>query len=180
MQKGAPTRRGKKLRIAFVFALVTIAGGSGSYGYHLYRLSQDFQFHKPQPQVERLARDLRQFHAETHRFPATFVEINARLWHTQPPPNYGHDGRRAWAKNYYYFFTRVNENTCVFWALPVGPQREYGTAFFVVLSPDWIRVWKGPPVDEQAMTQMQPIPSPRGLSDLKMQEISSRLSLPAR
>jgi hypothetical protein len=55
MENAGPKHRLSKLRIAFVFALVTIAAGAVSYGYHLYRLAQDLQTNKPQPQVERLA-----------------------------------------------------------------------------------------------------------------------------
>ncbi|MGH9840195.1 MAG: hypothetical protein ACREEM_15545, partial [Blastocatellia bacterium] len=139
MESTGPTHRFSKLRIAFVFALVTIDAGAGSYGYHLYRLAQDLQINKPQPQVERLARDLRRFRAETRRFPANFIEINQLLWHTKPQPDYGSDGRRAWTKNYYYFYTKVNDETCAFWALPIGSQRQYASSFFVVLSPDWMR-----------------------------------------
>jgi hypothetical protein len=55
MENAGPKHRLSKLRIAFVFALVTIAAGAVSYSYHLYRLAQDLQTNKPQPQVERLA-----------------------------------------------------------------------------------------------------------------------------
>jgi hypothetical protein len=47
-------------------------------------------------------RDLRRYHRETNRFPASFHEINARLWQTKPQPDYGAKGREARAKNYYY------------------------------------------------------------------------------
>jgi hypothetical protein len=175
MESTGPKHRFSKLRIAFVFALVTIAAGASSYGYHLYRLAQDLQVNKPQPQVERLVRDLRRFYAETRRFPANFIEINGRLWHTKPQPDYGNDGRRAWTKNYSYFYTKVNDETCAFWALPVGPQRHYAASFFIVLSPDWMRAWKGEAISDEEIANIPTIPSPAALAERKMQETPSRV-----
>jgi hypothetical protein len=171
MERTGPKHRSSKLRIAFVFALVTIAAGAVSYGYHLYRLAQDLQINKPQPQVERLAQDLRRFYAETRRFPTNFIEINGRLWHTKPQPDYGSDERRAWTKNYYYFYTKVNDETCAFWALPIGPQRHYASSFFLVLSPEWIRAWKGPATGDEEIARVPSIPAPPVLAELKMQEL---------
>ena len=175
MESTGPKHRLSKLRIAFVFALVTIVAGAGSYGYHLYRLAQDLQINKPQPQIERLARDLRQFHAETRRFPANFIEINQRLWQTKPEPDYGGDGRRAWTKNYFYFYTKVNDETCAFWALPIGPQRQYASSFFIVLSPAWMRAWKGGAISDEEIAKAPAIPFPATLAEFKMQETPSRV-----
>jgi hypothetical protein len=160
-----------KLRISFIFTLVTIAAGGASYGYHLYKLAQDLQINKPQPQVERLVKDLRRFHAETSRFPANFIQINQSLWHTKPTPDYGNDGRRATTKNYYYIYTKVNDETCVFWALPFGPKREYASAFFVVVSPIWLRVWKGKAHSDVRIADLPPIPALDALSQLGFQEL---------
>ena len=166
---------GGKLRIIYFVAAASVIFGLGSYGYHLYSLFRDLQTNKPQPQVERLARDLRRFHAETHRFPTNFIEINQRLWHTKPQPDYGSDGRRAWTKNYFYLYTKVNDETCAFWALPFGPQRQYGSSFFVVVSSDWMRVWKGEAMDDEAITRVPAIPPPAVLAEFKMQEIQASI-----
>ncbi|MGH8598530.1 MAG: hypothetical protein ACREXT_17900 [Gammaproteobacteria bacterium] len=175
MESTGPKHRLSKLRIAFVFALATIAAGAVSYGYHLYRLAQDLQINKPQPQVERLARDLRRYYAETRRFPANFSEINQLLWRTKPEPDYGSDGRRAWTKNYYYFYTKANDETCAFWALPIGSRRQYASSFFVVLSPDWMRAWKGEAMSDEEITVIPVIPSPVVLSELKMREVPAHV-----
>ena len=174
MESTGPKHRFSKLRIAFVFALVTIVAGAGSYGYHLYRLARDLQINKPQPQVERLVKYLRRFHAEAHRFPANFIEINQLVWHTKPQPDYGSDGRRAWTKNYYYFYTKVNDETCAFWALPIGPQRHYAASFFIVLSPEWMRAWKGEAMSDEGIARIPTIPSPHHLAELGLVELPPR------
>src|SRR5262245_55953705 len=92
-----------KLKIAYLLIILAALAGSGSYGWRVYTLFRDAQLNMPQPQVEKLVKDLRLFHSRTNRFPKSFDEINHLIWNTQPRPNYGADGRQARAKNYYYF-----------------------------------------------------------------------------
>src|SRR5262245_35199508 len=59
--------------------------------------------------------------------------------------------RQAHTKNYYYYYTKISDETCAFWALPVGPQRHYAPLFFVVLSPRWMRAWKGQAMNDEEL-----------------------------
>src|SRR5262249_36157617 len=65
---------------------------------------------------------------------------------------------------------------CAIWAIPLGPQRHYASTFFVVLSPDWIRSWKGRAMSDKEIAQIPAIPSPTVLADLKMRELPPRIS----
>jgi hypothetical protein len=175
MESPGQKNRFNKLRLSYIFALITVAAGAGGYGYHLYRLARDSQINKPQPQVERLVKDLRLFQSRTNHFPKNFIEINQLIWRTTPAPDYGSDGRQARANNYYYYYTKATDETCAFWALPVGPQRHYAPSFFVVMSPDWMRSWKGQAMSDEEITRVPAIPSPASLSELKMQETPTRV-----
>src|SRR5215831_13314823 len=175
MESPGQKNRFNKLRLSYIFALITVAAGAGGYGYHLYRLARDSQINKPQPQIERLVRDLRVFQSRTSRFPKNFIEINQLIWRTAPALDYGNEGRQARAKNYYYYYTKVSDETCAFWALPVGPQRHYAPSFFVVLSPGWMRAWKGRAMSDEEIAQIPAIPSPTVLAGLKMGEAPARV-----
>lgn len=167
----AATPRVSKLRLTYLFALLTaifILWALGGYGYHLYALFQEARAYSPQPQVERLIKDLRTFHTQTRSFPASFVELNERLWHTQPLPDYGANGRTAHTRNYEYRFTRVNADTCAFWALPTGPRRHYAAAYFVVAAPQWLRVWRGKALSDEQMERLPEVPAPKELAVLGM------------
>jgi hypothetical protein len=111
------------------------------------------------------------FYAETRRFPANFAEINRLIWHTYPTPDYGSEGRRAWTKNYFYLYTKVNDETCAFWALPVGARREYASSFFVVVSTNWLRIWKGKAMSDGEIVVVPNIPSPQVLSESGFTEL---------
>ena len=175
MESSGQKNRFGKLRLSYIFALITITVGVGSYGYHLYKLLQDSRLNKPQPQIERLVKDLRLFQAQAHHYPMNFIEINQLIWRVKPTPDYGNESRQARAKNYYYYYTKVSDGTCVFWALPIGPQRHYAPSFFVVLSPGWMRTWKGRAMNDEEIARVPAIPSPTSLAELKMQELPARV-----
>ncbi len=169
-----------KLKIAHIALALAALASAGSYGWHIYSLFRDAQVNMPQPQIEKLVKDLRLFHSRTKRFPRNFAEINDLIWHTRPTPNYGAEGRQARAKNYYYYYTRVNDGQCAIWAIPLGPRRQDASAFFLVLSPEWWRVWKGEALEEAAIRAIPAIPSADELANLQMREITTvwRLALP--
>jgi hypothetical protein len=163
-----------KLKATFVFLASTAILALGSYGWRTYTLFRDWQAHMPQPQVEKLTRDLLLFHSRTKRFPKTFNEINDRIWRTRPKPDYGNEGRQARTKNYYYFYTRIKDDQCAVWAIPLGPQRHYASAFFLVITPEWRRLWRGKSLEEAAISKLPAIPTPSDLADLRLSEIPSK------
>lgn len=160
-----------KLKVTFLFLGFGAALAFGSYGWHVYTLFRDWRSNMPQQQIERLTRDLRVYHTKTGRFPETFNEINNLIWRTKPTPDYGNAGRQARTKNYYYFYSRVNDHTCAIWALPIGPQRHYASSFFLVLSPKWMRRWTGAALNDESIGGLPTIPSADKLADLRMREM---------
>ncbi|MGE0128982.1 MAG: hypothetical protein AB7U82_12960 [Blastocatellales bacterium] len=170
-----PELKFNKLKATYLMLALCAILAVGSYGWHVYSLFRDWRLNMPQPQIEKLTKDLRLYHAKTGRFPGTFVEINNLIWRTKPMPNYGVNGRQAWVKNYYYFYTNVDERTCAIWVLPVGPQRHYASSFFLVLSPEWLRSWKGNALDDETISGLPAIPSPDKLTETGMDETPVRV-----
>lgn len=163
-----------KLKLTFLMLAFAATLGIASYGYHVYSLFRDWQINMPQPQLEKLTRDLRIYHAKEGYFPNTFIEVDKLIWRTKPSPHYGNEGRQARAKNYYYFYTKVDNQTCAIWALPIGPQRHYASSFFLVLSTGWSRSWIGKGMDDETITGLPAIPAPDKLAGLGMRELPVR------
>ncbi len=170
-----PELKLNKLKATYLILAICAILAVGSYGWHVYTLFRDWQINMPQPQIEKLTKDLRIYQAKTGHFPSTFVEINNRIWHTKPAPDYGDNGRQTRTKNYYYFYTRVNDHTCAIWALPTGPQRHYASSFFLVLSTEWLRSWKGKALDDEIISDLPSIPSPDKLAKMEMQELPAQV-----
>lgn len=164
-----------KLKASHLLIALSVVAVLGGYGWHLYALFRDSQVNMPQPQIEKLTRDLRLFHSRTRRFPASFNEINELLWRTRPTPDYGAEGRQARTKNYYYFYTRVKDDQCAIWAIPLGPRRQYAASFFAVVTPGWKRLWQGKALDEATIVKLPAIPDPQELSNLQFQETAGNL-----
>jgi hypothetical protein len=164
-----------KLRATYMFLSLAALAICGFYGCYLYTLFRDAQLNLPHPQIERLTRDLRLFHSRTRRFPKNFNEINDLIWRTLPKPDYGVDGRQALVRNYRYFYMRVNDRQCAIWAIPLGAQRHYASTFFVVLSPGWMRSWKGKAMSDEEMARIPAIPSPTAIAELELREMPSRI-----
>jgi len=170
MKTAQPKSGLNKLRFVYLLLIVAVLASIGGYGWHVYALFRDARLNMPQPQVSKLLKDLRLFHSRTRRFPQSFNEINSLIWHTQPTPDYGAQGRQAVTKNYYYFYTRVSDDRCAFWAIPLGPQRRYATTFFLVLSPTWERAWQGKALEEAFITRLSPVPTSEELATYQLVE----------
>jgi hypothetical protein len=164
-----------KLKLTFIILIIAGVAGGASYGYYVYTVFLDSQVNMPQSQLEKLVRDLRSYHLQRKQFPAGFAEVNHLIWHTNPAPNYGADGRRARAKNYHYYYSKVDDGKCAVWALPLGPQRQYASAFFLVISPEWVRVWKGKALDDGQVEKIPAIPTPDDLAALNLREMPARV-----
>ena len=164
-----------KMRLSYLGALVAIVACLGGYAWHVYALFREAQATNPQPRIERLSQDLRTYHSRARQFPANFQAINQLLWHTIPTPDYGSDGRRARTKNYVYLYTKISDESCAFWALPVGPRRDYASSFFIVLAPNWMRAWKGKAMSDEVIETLPLIPTPSQLADRNMQELPARV-----
>jgi hypothetical protein len=94
-----PELKLNKLKATYLILAICAILAVGSYGWHVYTLFRDWQINMPQPQIEKLTKDLRIYQAKTGHFPSTFVEINNLIWHTKPAPDYGSEGRQARTKN---------------------------------------------------------------------------------
>jgi hypothetical protein len=68
----------------------------------------------------------------------------------------------------------VSDNQCAVWAIPLGPRRQYGSTFFLVLSPEWRKVWKGGALEEEAIPAIPAVPSMDELASLQMREEQAR------
>ncbi len=174
MKSAKPKSGFNKLRFVYLLLIVAVLASIGCYGWHVYALFRDARLNTPQSQVSKLLKDLRLFHSRTKRFPKSFNEINNLIWHTQPTPDYGAEGRQAITKNYYYFYTKVSDDQCAFWAIPLGPQRHYAITFFLVLSPNWERVWQGKALDETLISRLSAIPAPEELARYQLVEAVRR------
>jgi hypothetical protein len=55
--------------------------------------------------------------------------------------------------------------------MPVGPRREYAPSYFVVLTPGWMRCWKGKSLDDEQLKGLPGVPTPEQLAAFRLREL---------
>lgn len=158
------------VRFTYVFLGFWILAAIGSYLYALWTASQQEKALQPKPAVDQIVKALRTYHHQAGRFPQSFVELEARVWRHNHAPNFGDDGRSLSMANYYYLYYAVDSGACTLWAIPINKRREEGSTFFLALSPEAVRRWKGAPLALEEIKRLPALPEPAQLALLGLTE----------
>jgi hypothetical protein len=82
--------------------------------------------------------------------------------------------------NYYYLYYAVDSGACTLWAIPINKRREEGSTFFLALSPETVRRWKGAPLALDEIKRLPGIPEPAQLALLGLTEQQPTQLRPSR
>ena len=150
---------GSLVALAVVYASVTIAAA--------WRAKEQM----PRLAADSLIKSLQNYHQQAGSFPASFRELEARVWKHKQAPDFGVDGRSLTVANYYYIYFPVDASTCAVWIVPVGPRREEGSTHFLLLTPVKLRRWKGAPLTLDEVKKLpSTVPQYREMAVLGMAE----------
>lgn len=158
------------LKISFIVLAVCVLICLACYFYGSWADAQAEQAMIPKLAVDSMVKSVRQYQKQTGQFPDTLAELEQKVWHHKPVPDYGPDKRRLTAFNYYYIYTKVDPLTCAIWAIPSGPKREGSSTIFLVVGVDVIRNWKGPSLSKADIEKLRPVPSNDELNVMGMTE----------
>lgn len=149
------------LRATHLCLILTMVVAVGSFGYSYYYLRQATFARTPQQQIPVLLADLRRFHKEQGRFPASLAELHQKLWakRNREPPPLSDNGSSMVQSLYYYLYAPQSAHECAFWAVPLGENADGLNAYYVRLYPEALDVYKGAPLDEQQLARIK-APSP--------------------
>jgi hypothetical protein len=161
------------LRFTYLILGFAIAMVIGCYLYSLWIASQEENALLPRPAVDQIVKALRSYHHQVGKFPQTFTELESGVWRHTHTPNFGEDGRSLSMANYYYIYYLVDSGVCTLWAIPINKRREEASTFFLALSPETVRRWKGAPLALDEIKQLPGIPEPAQLALLGLTEQQS-------
>lgn len=144
--RGVEGKTGKH-RFGFSYALLGLALliYFGTWAYSAY--AAELQAKSETPRIDpvlKIIKGLRQYQKQKAAFPISFNEVEATVWKHPNPPAYGALGRTVTVQNYYYYYTFITPTRCTIWMIPVGPHTEESSSYFLILTPDDRRKWKGP------------------------------------
>jgi len=138
-----------KLKLSGIMLAVSFLVYMVLYVWVLYQRAAEAEKLKPKPMIGKMIGALKAFHQQVGRYPEDFREVNKQVWKYPNAGNYGQTGREITAHRYFYFYEPVDHHTCMLWALPLPSQGEASSqpSFFLVLTPEYIKNWRGPALD---------------------------------
>jgi hypothetical protein len=161
-----------KLHVSFILTGVMLTGLFTTYAGIAITASWRAQKEMPRLAVDSLVKALRAHYQQTGRFPKDFQELETRIWRHKQLPEFGSDGRELAIANYYYIYYLVDARTSTIWIVPTGARREEGSTFFIVLTPESLRRWKGAPLTLDEIKRLSPVPQSQELAVLGLTEQS--------
>ena len=157
-------------RFTYLILGFSIVAVVGSYLYSLWAASQQEKAMQPRAAVDQIVKALRTYHKQVGKFPPNVVELETRVWRQNRGRTFGEDGNSFSMANYYYLYYLVDSGTCTLWAIPINKRREEGSTFFLALSTETARRWKGAPLALDEIKHLPAVPDPAQLALLGLTE----------
>lgn len=122
-----------------------------------------------------MIRDLRLFHKKRGGFPKDLKELEAVVWEKKEGRAFSKDASALTHRNYHYLYAPISHHQFTLWAIPIGRQREEAPTWFLVITPDSQRRWKGPALTPEDVERLSLYPSANQLRVLGLIEQPSVL-----
>ena len=148
-----------RLKVSLVLIPVAIAVLAGIYVYSLWAAERQRAADVPVEAVDAMMRDLLSFHKKRGGFPKDLKELEGAVWERKDSRSYSNDKRGLTHRNYYYLYTRLNHHRFTLWAIPMGRQREEASTWFLLVTPESCRRWKGAAIPADQANRINPDPS---------------------
>ncbi len=142
----------------------------GVYIYSLWASERRRAELAPVDATDAMMRDLLSFHKKRGGFPTGLRELEGVVWEQRQNRSYSKDERGLTHRNYHYLYTRKTNHYFTLWAIPTGNQREEAATWFLVVTPESVRRWKGTALSSEDVKGLNLEPSAHELSLLGLIE----------
>lgn len=159
-----------RLKVSLVLLPVAIAGLAGIYVYSLWAAERQRAAEIPVEAADAMMRDLLSFHKKRGGFPEDLKELEGVIWEKKESRSYSNDKRGLTHRNYYYLYTRPDHHRFTLWAIPMGRQREEAATWFLIVTPESHRRWKGSALSPEDVKGLSLDPSANQVSVLGLVE----------
>ncbi len=148
------TRIKLSLIIAGLALLIVVA----AYIYSLWSVDRQKQAEMPVEAVGMMMRDLLRFHEKRGGFPENLQKLEGVVWERKDRL-FSAENRALNHRNYYYFYTQISPHQFTLWAIPTGKAREDAPTWFLVVSPEVCRRFKGGALPLEQIDRIEPNPT---------------------
>ena len=159
-----------RIKLSLVFAPIVLCLVVVIYVYSLWRDDRKKAEDLPVEAVSQMMRDLLRFHEKRGGFPDDLQKLEGVIWEKKKSRSFSVANRALNHRNYYYFYTRISHHQFTLWAIPTGGAREETPTWFLVVTPDSCRRWKGAALPLEQVERIEPNPSLKDLGVLGLIE----------
>jgi hypothetical protein len=131
-----------KIKLSLIVAVMALLIVVAAYIYSLWSVDRKKQAEMPVESVSMMMRDLLRFHEKRGGFPEDLQKLEGVIWERKNRL-FSAENRAINHRNYYYFYTQISPHQFTLWAIPTGNSREDAPTWFLVVSPDICRRFKG-------------------------------------
>lgn len=142
----------------------------GTYVYSLWAEGQQRSAEVPVEAASMMMRDLLAFHKKRGSFPKDLKQLEGVVWESKPDRGFSNENRALSHRNFMYLYTRLNSHAFTLWAIPSGPSRDEGSTWFLSVTPDQCRSWKGAALPIDSVKEIVTAPSTGELAVLGLTE----------
>lgn len=136
-----------------------------AYIYSLWSVDRKKSLETPVEAASMMMRDLLRFHEKRGGFPADLQKLEGVVWERKNR-SFSAENRALNHRNYYYFYTQISHHQFTLWAIPTGSQREDAPTWFLVVSPDVCRRFKGAALPLEQIDRIEADPTLKKLGVL--------------
>lgn len=158
-----------RLKISLILAPLALTMLVGVYIYTLWAKEKERSSDIPFDSTGAMNRDLLTYHKKRGSFPVKLEDLEGVIWEKKER-SYASAGRSLIHRNYFYVYARLNHHQFTLWAIPVGKSREEAPTWFLLVSPQHWRRWKGPALPLEQVGEINSNPSISGLGILGLIE----------
>lgn len=147
-----------KIKLSLIIAVMALLIVIAAYIYSLWSADRQKQAETPVEAVSMMMRDLLRFHEKRGGFPEDLQKLEGIVWERKDRL-FSVANRALNHRHYYYFYTRISPHQFTLWAIPTGRNREEAPTWFLVVSPDICRRFKGAALPLEQIDQIEPNPA---------------------
>lgn len=161
-----------KIKLSLIVAVITLLIVVAAYIYSLWSVDRQKQAETPVEAVGMMMRDLLRFQEKRGGFPENLQKLEGVVWERKDRL-FSAENRALNHRNYYYFYTQISPHQFTLWAIPTGKMREDSPTWYLVVSPEICRRFKGAALPFEQIDRIEANPTLKKLGVLGLIEQSS-------
>ena len=151
-----------RIKLSLIVAVMALLIVVVAYIYSLWTVDRKKSAEMPVEAVSMMMRDLLRFHEKRGGFPVDLQKLEGVVWERKNR-QFSVENRSINHRNYYYFYTQISPHQFTLWAIPTGSQREDAPTWFLVVSPEVCRRFKGAALPLEQIDRIEANPTLRKL-----------------